>query len=247
MNEIKEQQKKLNIEKANKKRIINRKIHKFNNFNNEDNKRNKAERNLYSILNEEQKKEFKIRVELLGLNMDFFKEIYLLGFGVSLFGVATDWKISINPINKIKLEEVAKLFDPSKEIIKLQTEDGHTAIYQETEQKAIPINGQYNFIVSTVEEMKRLKKEMSGKNGDWTASPNFTDGKFIFTFTEKTASPQNLINPINESFNEKTNEEKINIVMDLVAQGAEIENNILIPPPPLSLKKPSNKKIITKK
>ena len=111
------------------------------------------------MLDEEQKKKFKIRVELLGFDMDFFKEIYLLGFGVSLFGVANDWKISKNLINKIEIEEIEK-----------------------------------------------------------------------------------LINPINEDFNYKTNEEKINIVMDLIAQGAEIENNILIPPPPLSLKKPSNKK-----
>lgn len=155
MNEIKEQQKKMNIEKANKTRLTNRKIHKFNNFNNEDNKRNKQERKLYSMLNSEQKKEFKIRVELLGLNMDFFKEIYLLGFGVSLFGISNDWKISNESMNKLTIEDIEKLI-----------------LY-----------------------------------------------------------PQ-IIHEMKDEINDKTNEEKI---------------NILIPPPPLSLKKPSNKKIISKK
>ncbi len=138
MNEIKEHQKKMNIEKANKTRLINRKIHKFNNFNNEDNKRNKEERKLYSMLNEDQKKEFKIRVELLGLNMDFFKEIYLLGFGVSLFGISNDWKISNEKMNKLTHEEIGKLFDPSKEILILKTDDGHTAIYQEIDENPPP-------------------------------------------------------------------------------------------------------------
>lgn len=223
MNEIKEHQKKLNTEKAIKTRLINRKIHKFNNFNNEDNKRNKAERKLYSMLNEEQKKNFKIRIELLDLDIDFFKEIYSLGFGVSLFGVAEDWKISSNSINRISIEDIEKLINPINEEIK-----------------------EYNFIVSTKEELEEIKNQMSGKIGDWTATPNIENGTFEYTFSEKT-TPQEVKgfeHLINEDFNNKTKEEKINIVMDLVAQGAEIENNILIPPPPLSLKKPSNKKKI---